>query len=246
MQEACRTIQFPSFSDKMASVLLSIYGVSSAVTCCLVHCTADRKSPCLQHPGVQLHPFLLVTAWTLLAPIWCAKTKRVHGHCLTPHTPLKRGGLEATEHQLLWCDSGWHRSTEMGQIITFPIPCQESKCNLLLLAKTGVILICFWSLLQKQWSSWESDNTVFNPTPLRLSNYRKHVCGICLRPPLKKTEKLHSIESAGTSLFKKILKCHQLLSNPRWTDHRWSESLFFTNTGHSQNITTSRCLMADH
>lgn len=145
MQEACRTIQFPSFSDKMASVLLSIYGVSSAVTCCLVHCTADRKSPCLQHPGVQLHPFLLVTAWTLLAPIWCAKTKRVHGHCLTPHTPLKRGGLEATEHQLLWCDSGWHRSTEMGQIITFPIPCQESKCNLLLLAKTGVTLIC-WAL----------------------------------------------------------------------------------------------------
>lgn len=107
-----------------------------------------------------------------LGPCWLPsaalkqKPKNVHGCRLAPLILClgwkKKKRLEATEHQLLWCDCGWRRSVVMGQIIRFQIPCRDSKCNLLQLAAVALCVARGSSLttLQKIMTRLKSQTTV--------------------------------------------------------------------------------------
>lgn len=102
------------------------------VTSSLFHCTAGRKSPC--PPAVTAPRGPVPPSLSQHGPCWPPSDALTQSCTHTP--PLfsapsenKLGDTRATEHQLLWCDSGWHRSAETEHIIRFQIPCRKSESN---------------------------------------------------------------------------------------------------------------------
>lgn len=144
--------------------------------------------------------FLLVAAWPLLASIWNTKLKQKKDKTCTatvslPTVSVWGGGrrLEATEHQLLWCNCGWRRSTVTGQIIRFLIPCRDSKCYLLQLAAAAVLMRSSWILAPYTSNNnhrLKSQTTVLLKSPSSASVKLKETrLLICLWSHIRKTEK---------------------------------------------------------
>lgn len=96
--------RLPTISSFQASIK------AQPVTCRPVWRSDRQKVTLSPTPrGSSTRPFLLVAAWPLLAPIWCAKTKKKNLCTATVSVPTlsvwgkkkKNWSLGATEHQLL-------------------------------------------------------------------------------------------------------------------------------------------------